>query len=276
MDAELALRQIHIHPLQRQHLAAAQPGLPAKKHDEIGLGICSFGRPDEALVLVKVVERRRGRRHREESNGARRALDHLPSHGGFSDSAPEKYFPDVENQCPGALSSQWIPMDKELWKVDAYRAFLEARRKLLAEATDSFLRELLHGELPELAGKEAEAQQPTVTTVIAPVGGGVDSEEEEAVLLGCRAWVAEQGLSEGEYLFEVADQDTGSPLAVFDLAWPEGLQAEFSQPVALLIDEDPELLKIANNLGFKYFTGVDALKKYVERDVLAYQETGAA
>jgi len=36
---------------------------------------------------------------------------------------------------------------------------------------------------------------------------------------------------------ELTDLESGEPLAVLDLAWPEGLQAEQSEPVALLLDE---------------------------------------
>ncbi|MEH1128390.1 hypothetical protein, partial [Micromonospora sp. CPCC 206061] len=47
--------------------------------------------------------------------------------------APEDYFADVQEKHPGALESQWIPMDHELWKVDNYLDFLAARRELLAK-----------------------------------------------------------------------------------------------------------------------------------------------
>src|SRR5690606_6944731 len=35
----------------------------------------------------------------------------------ISDTLPEKYFYKVERNHPGALSSQWIPMDESLWRI---------------------------------------------------------------------------------------------------------------------------------------------------------------
>ncbi|MGC8488903.1 MAG: GmrSD restriction endonuclease domain-containing protein, partial [Clostridia bacterium] len=50
----------------------------------------------------------------------------------ISDRLPEDYFPEVEARHPGALASQWIPMDRQLWRVEHYQDFLEARKQLLA------------------------------------------------------------------------------------------------------------------------------------------------
>ena len=50
------------------------------------------------------------------------------------DRLPEDYFPKVESNHPGALASQWIPMDPRLWKTENYREFLEARKVLLESA----------------------------------------------------------------------------------------------------------------------------------------------
>ena len=41
---------------------------------------------------------------------------------------PEEYLPEVEERFPGALSSQFIPEDTQLWRLDRYRDFLSARR----------------------------------------------------------------------------------------------------------------------------------------------------
>lgn len=191
----------------------------------------------------------------------------------ISASKPEKYFPEIAEKHPGALESQWIPMDEQLWKTENYRDFLEARRELLADATNAFLEELYteHGQAPELPAPEisvtpADAQ---VASLGAEVVGGVDSEEEEQLLMATNAWLVEQGLPEGEYLYELADEETGQPLAIFDLAWPDGLQTELSEPVALLLDEGPEVLSIANAMGFRYFTKVAEFKKYIHQRILA-------
>jgi hypothetical protein len=44
----------------------------------------------------------------------------------ISATPPEVYFEQVDKAHPGALASQWIPMDRELWRLDRYLDFLEA------------------------------------------------------------------------------------------------------------------------------------------------------
>jgi hypothetical protein len=67
----------------------------------------------------------------------------------ISDRPPQDYFEEIANKYPGALESQWIPMDRDLWKIENYRDFLTARRELLAKAANHFLDSLLHGEVAE-------------------------------------------------------------------------------------------------------------------------------
>jgi hypothetical protein len=102
----------------------------------------------------------------------------------------------------------------------------------------------------------------------------VESEQEERLLQACNDWVIQQGLPEGEYLYELADSLTGEPLAVLDLAWPNGLQEGYSQPVALLIDEGRETEEAANGAGYRYFTDIDAFKTYVQQEILVMQDAG--
>ena len=56
---------------------------------------------------------------------------------------PEDYLPEVEERFPGALASQFVPMDTQLWRLDRYRDFLKARRELMAERLNSFLDSLI-------------------------------------------------------------------------------------------------------------------------------------
>ena len=61
---------------------------------------------------------------------------------------PAKYIPEFVAKHPGAIESHWIPMKPELWKLENYRDFLEARRELLAKAANDFLDSLLAGTVP--------------------------------------------------------------------------------------------------------------------------------
>ncbi|MCY4311205.1 MAG: DUF262 domain-containing protein [Rhodospirillaceae bacterium] len=185
---------------------------------------------------------------------------------------PEVYFEEIEENHPGALASQWIPMDQILWKPDYYLDFLEARRELLSGAANALLDDL-YPQQAELETIEAAEGLVLTTEEPAPaVPGGVDDEKEERVLLECRDWITAQGLPEAEYEYELTDAKTGEPLAILDLAWPNGLQEGLSEPVAVLISEGPDTLNAANIAGYRYFTDVTAFKHYVQHDVLTLED----
>lgn len=192
----------------------------------------------------------------------------------ISATPPEVYFEQVEENHPGALASQWIPMDRSLWKLDRYLDFLEARRELLAVAANALL-DNLYPQPAEAALPEFALTATVVPPCKEPVSflpGGVDDEAEERLLLECRDWVSARGLPEAEYEYELADPETGVPLAILDLAWPNGLQEGLSEPVAVLLGEGPETRGAANVAGYRYFTDVTAFKHYVEHEVLALEE----
>lgn len=176
---------------------------------------------------------------------------------------PEEYFPEIEERHPGALASQWIPTDPALWKVENFRAFLEARKVLLADELNLRMEGLLHGDSRWLAGSAAVAADTTA------VPGGIASEEEEQQIESVNAWMADQGLPVGTVAYDFADAVTGEQKAVFDLAWPTGIQEELSQPVAVLLNEGAETISIASQAGYRCFTSTDEFRRYVERDILA-------
>ena len=175
---------------------------------------------------------------------------------------PEEYLPEVEASHPGALRSQWIPEDPGLWKIDNYLQFLEARRDLLAAETNRLLEGLLHGDSRWLAQKARSAPPPPPKAV----PGGIDTKDEEAAITFIHDWVTEQGLPGGEVEYECSSP-TGEPLAVIDIAWPDGLQPGLSQPVAVLLDEDQATLSLAGSSGFRCFTTVEAFLRYVTTEI---------
>ena len=180
----------------------------------------------------------------------------------ISDRLPEVYFPEVAKAHPGALASQWIPDDPALWKVENFRAFLDARKALLAAELNRRMEELLHGDTQWLTG-------PAVPAAPVVVAGGITSEDEERQLEDLNAWIEECGLPRGVVAFDFADEATGEQKAVLDLAWPTGIQEELSQPVAILLNEPSEVLAIASQAGFRCFVSVAEFKKYVETEILA-------
>lgn len=174
---------------------------------------------------------------------------------------PHEYFEAVEAAHPGALASHWIPMDKQLWHEDRYRDFLAARRELLARATNQFL----EGLLSESPASTAELKQPL--TKIGVAVGGIESDEEGQQIEACSNWLASLGLPRGTVGLEIVG-DEGELIAVLDLAWPRGLQEGYSQPVALLLNEGKAVEEAANGAGFRYFTSVGDLRRYVEQEIL--------
>jgi hypothetical protein len=184
----------------------------------------------------------------------------------ISDRLPEEYFAEFEQRHPGALASQWIPMDKELWKMKHYRDFLEARKELLAAEANQRMEELLHGETHWLEGTAAKK------ALTIPLPGGIATEAEEARLTELNDWVASLGLPRGDMSYDFADPVTGEQRAVFDLAWPNGIQEELSVPVAVLLDEAADMIALASGAGYRCFTSVAAFREYIEKDILALEQ----
>jgi len=69
----------------------------------------------------------------------------------LSNALPEDYLPQVEENYPGALAKQFIPMDPVLWRVDKYRDFLKSRRELIACKINEYMESLITG--PEIVHK---------------------------------------------------------------------------------------------------------------------------
>ena len=180
-----------------------------------------------------------------------------------ADRNPADYLEEFMEENPGAVESHWIPTDRNLWNTENYPAFLEARRELLAKAANNFLEGLVGGEVIEERVATPVLDRP-VTVV-----GGTQGEEEEQLLQQCNRWIIEQGLPEGEVMYELLDPQSEEPVAILDLAWPNGLQEGLSQPVALLIDEPIEVEEAVNRAGFQFFTTLDSFREYVNREILA-------
>lgn len=175
---------------------------------------------------------------------------------------PEEYFPEIESKHPGALASQWIPMDADLWKLDNYEAFLQARKELLANEANQRFSQLLHGDERWIAG-----DSHTVEAIEIPVLGGISSEEEEQEIVELNNWIKSLGLPEGEVSFDYSDENTGEQRAVFDLAWPSGLQPGLSQPVAVLLNEGDDVFALASRAGFRCFRSGVEFRQYVQREI---------
>lgn len=74
---------------------------------------------------------------------ANRAFLTADTNRELSNKPPIEYFPHVEENYKGALSKQFIPMNPEFWIVENYEAFLELRRKMIADEINSYMNSLL-------------------------------------------------------------------------------------------------------------------------------------
>lgn len=180
----------------------------------------------------------------------------------ISNRPPQAYFPEVESQHPGALASQWIPQDRELWKPENYAEFLRQRQALLADAANTFL-----DTLYQLPPEDSVTGYQVIEQGESAPGGIADAEEEKA-LDEVNAWITDRGLPAGEKEFELRNPDTGELKAFLDLAWPEGLQEGLSEPTALVLNEELEVFKLATNVGFQVFDDAEEFRVYAARKVL--------
>ncbi|MCT0224749.1 restriction endonuclease subunit S [Synechococcus sp. CS-1328] len=102
--------------------------------------------------------------------------------------------------------------------------------------------------------------------------GLFDSLYKRHLVDGLLVWATES--QPGTLAYDFADPDTGEQRAVFDLAWPNGIQEELSQPVAVLLNEGEETLGIASAAGYRCFTTPAAFKTYVVREILSVPMPG--
>ena len=182
----------------------------------------------------------------------------------ISDRLPEIYFAEVEEKHPGALTTQWIPMDTALWRIENYRDFLEQRKILLAEEANKRMASLLHNDYQWLEGEVRSYSESTVL-------GGITSAAEEFALEELNNWVLAQGLPLGIISYDYTDKETGQQKAVFDLAWPSGIQEGLSDPIAVMLDEEKETIALASQAGFRCFTSTEECKRYIKAEILAVE-----
>lgn len=168
----------------------------------------------------------------------------------ISDQKPEDYFPIYMEKCPGAIESHCVPTASHLLTIDAYDAFLEERRKLLAKSANAILEDLWKGKL---------AQPSTPMTKMSVT----ESEDnEEAVIEELVSWLKNEGFAPGIKDYSAVIGYAGTPI-IIDVVWPDGLQEGFTEPVALMINEEPGDIYRVNAVGYRVFTRADDLKNYV-------------
>lgn len=174
----------------------------------------------------------------------------------ISDRDPAIYFHEVEEAQPGALASQWIPMDEDLWHVDRYLDFLAARRELLAFAANGFLSELVDAAAPVTVMERRD--ELTLAVSVEP-----EADDEAEDLRELVDWIHAQGYAKGAIDQEVIHPATGEVVAMAEAFWPQGLQEGLDSPVMLELDPEPDTLNALSALGILVFTTTQALRDHV-------------
>ena len=188
---------------------------------------------------------------------------------------PHEYMPEVRACWPGALESQWVPTDPTLWRVEKYREFLAVRRGLLATSIANLLESLKVGESPEQGAVVSVVATTPVVTTFADYDS-INTDDELEMLNALNNYAVENELPAGEIAYELVHPTTEEILAVLDLARPQGLQTGFSSPVAVLIEEEAEVMIAAQSAGYRVFTGSDAFKMYIDHEIINQVSTTAA
>lgn len=169
--------------------------------------------------------------------------------------SPKEYLPEYMAKSPGAVETHWIPLDPSLWEIENYESFLEQRRILLANAANTLLDSLYHGEIAEtkissFATKEYQNE---------------NNEAEEIEEFA--SWLESNGLNPGTVNHELLDEE-GNITAIIDLAWPNGIQNGLSEPIALLLNETADTQAIVSKSGYRYYTDTEELKGYIKSTYL--------
>jgi hypothetical protein len=168
------------------------------------------------------------------------------------------YFRQVEDRCPGALASQWIPMDESLWSLDRYPDFLAARRELLAAAANRFLDGLRTGALGT-AGLSGSRTVPL----------DVETEAALSEVDALVSWLRGEGFALPDRDVEIVDPQTKETISVAEAAWMDGLQEGLGEPVVLDLELEEDVDARLAALGIRAFPTPASLLEFVKHRPMA-------
>ena len=218
---------------------------------------------------------------------ANRAFLTGPTNLSIGSRLPEDYLPEVEGLFPGALASQFVPMDTQLWRLDRYRDFLRARRELIAKSLNRFLESLVSEEehvgtrpLSDLIGMgEGEGLEFKSTLQWDVVQDQQNKELRDASLKTIAAFMNSEG---GTLLIGVEDSgaifglekdlsllggSTDKFLQLINLLMADRIGVEFSQNVAARLDSvDGKpicVVDVSKSSGAAYVSGSKGSEFYL-------------
>lgn len=174
----------------------------------------------------------------------------------ISNRDPVAYLADIAEAQPGALESQWIPTDPELWRLDNYAAFLQSRRQHLSTVTNALLERLLQGGVAPAELAPTSTVSPDAVTLMPP-----DEHDDMDALTN---WLESLGFVAPERDYLVTDPVDGRDLTVVDAAWPTGIAGGYTQPIALLLEPDVDAESVLGEAGYRFFVRLKDLREWIE------------
>jgi len=123
----------------------------------------SFGLEDHHIFPQSVLykngyEKKESKDRKTVNDLANRAYLTKKANLRASNGLPTKYLPQVQAKYPKALADQFVPTNPVLWEVENYQQFLGERRKLIANAINTFFDRLLaQDEQPQPADERVKA-----------------------------------------------------------------------------------------------------------------------
>lgn len=168
---------------------------------------------------------------------------------------PEEYLAEVAERNPGALESQWIPMDRDLWHVSRYREFLSRRRELLAFTANALFTSLLDAHT---GGQEPLPRAAAATS-------SPDTAGRDDTVTAATETLSAMGFAAPELGADIADPETGASLGIAEAYWHDGLQPGRGAPVVLELEESPHHSRM-QELGYAVFTDPEALVSFAGRE----------
>jgi len=127
---------------------------------------------------------------------------------------------------------------------------------LLADAANEFLDALL-------TANPVKVVYSTELTQVATIVSGEQDDELQSLV----SWAIASGFPKPELNFEVCNINTGEVLTIVNAAWPKGLQEGYSQPIALILDENNQKVAILNQAGYRFFTSIETIRRYLKEQI---------
>lgn len=174
-----------------------------------------------------------------------------------SDTNAADYLASVKGRFPKALELQCIPEDSDLWKIENYEQFLEARRKMLAEHLNAFLEKITMTEetvapasLEDLIAEGESDELEFKSTLRWDLLQGITNKRLEDVIM--KSVAASANAQGGSILIGVADDGEILGLASDYHSLGNGDRDKFELHLLNLLNQQFGIAFVSSKLAIKF------------------------